>query len=218
MSKLIDLTGKTFGRLTVISLHSISPRPRWNCVCTCGGTSISLSTHLKDGSSTSCGCYLRELRTTHGESLPSKRTKEHKLWLKMKDRCKYKTLKIYKYYGGRGIKVCDRWLNSYENFLADIGRAPTPKHTLDRIDVNGDYEPNNCRWATYKEQENNRTNNKIYEYEGQSKTLSQWADVFGVNRKMLQDRIWRGWTIERALTTPIHIENRAKLSYQYLPP
>ena len=110
-------------------------------------------------------------------------------------------------YGARGIKVCDRWLD-FRNFIDDMGKAPSPKHSIDRIDVNGDYEPNNCRWATPKEQNNNKTNNKLLTYDGKTMNLTQWSERLGIDRMLVGNRLRRGWSVEKALTSP-------KLTNQY---
>lgn len=150
MTKIKDLTGKIYGTLTVISFAGHKKdRPCWNCVCTCGNSKAIRSNALVKAKS--CGCYRydRKCRVKHGDS---KGVFEYICWQNMKRRCLDEKNNHYGSYGGRGIIVCDRWLNSYENFLADMGRAPSPKHSLDRKDNDGNYEPDNCRWATGEEQ------------------------------------------------------------------
>ena len=166
MAKAVDLTGKKFRRLTVIfRVGSDCHRsPTWSCLCDCGNTTIVSSRHLVDKNGTgSCGCIRNEAKSTHGQRLSkNKRTKEYKTWTSIKQRC-YNPKHIgYKNYGGRGIQVCDRWLNSFENFFADMGKAPSSKHSIDRFPNNdGNYEPSNCRWATAKEQNNNTRKTKL---------------------------------------------------------
>lgn len=133
------------------------------------------------------------------------RTRVHRIWLAMKQRCYLKSINTYARYGAKGIRYCERW-ESFENFLADMGQPPTDKHTLDRIDSAGDYEPLNCRWATMKEQQNNRSNNRWIEFRGDRRTAAQWAEHLGIGRSTIEARIDRyGWSVERALTTPVRV-------------
>lgn len=132
-------------------------------------------------------------------------TPEYITWSGTKNRCFNKNDVDYPYYGGRGIKVCERWLgvNGFSNFLEDMGERPTPKHTLDRKDNDGNYEPSNCKWETRLTQANNTRQNHILEFNGRKQTIAQWAREIGVSRDALKYRIYRGWTVERALTTEL---------------
>lgn len=155
--KALDLTGKKFNRLTVISFsHKTKGNIYWSCGCDCGKKSKVRGDSLKDGSVKSCGCLQKEvignLRRKHMQSF----TKEYRAWLAMKSRCSNPTLKGYEHYGGRGICVCVEWENDFESFFAHIGERPTKKHSVDRIEVNGNYEPGNVRWATQSQQCANR--------------------------------------------------------------
>lgn len=154
----IDRAGQRFGRLAVLGYHDTrNGRARWSCLCDCGAVAIVPGGDLKDGNTTSCGCYKgdwsRQRFTRHGLS----RTSIHRCWQSMKDRCENPNNQRYRDYGGRGIRVCDRWRDSFENFLSDMGPKLTPQHSLDRWPNNdGHYEPGNCRWATPMEQRANR--------------------------------------------------------------
>lgn len=184
MPKLNDLTGMKFGRWTVISLASRGSGrtvAKWNVACECGSTSSSLEGGtLRDGKSKSCGCLKDELHTKHGGAKQSGWTREYRSWMAMKTRCNNPNHRSYHNYGGRGIKVCGRRLKSFNNFLEDMGLRPTPKHSLDRVDNNGNYCKENCRWATYKEQCNNTRKNVWVSAFGETKTVAQWAAEIGV--------------------------------------
>lgn len=203
MPNLINLTGKTFGRLTVIS-RAIHPSRHvyWFCSCSCGINKIIRGGHLNDGRIVSCGCYRPMM--THNESSGGEVTKEYSSWVHIKARCLNHNNHKYHLYGGRGIAICDRWINSYENFLADMGRAPSPEHTIDRKDNNGNYEPDNCRWATIEEQQNNRRITFKVEFNGQQIPISVLCRQFGgiVNSNVASWRIRAGWPVLKSVTIP----------------
>ena len=142
----------------------------------------------------------------HGCARHHAQTKEYRAWAEMKKRCLNPRSSTYYKYGARGITVCERWKNSFLTFLADVGLAPTPQHTLDRIDGSGDYRPGNVRWATPQEQARNTRQNVRYDWDGRSLTLGQWSEITGIKRRTLSQRIHGlGWNIERTLTTPCRV-------------
>ena len=128
---------------------------------------------------------------------------EYIAWEHIKTRCYNKNVKDYKNYGDRGITVCERWLNSFPNFLEDMGLRPSDKHSIDRIDNNGNYTPENCKWSTKKEQCNNKRNNHILEFAGEKLNITQWSEKTGLSKSVIQNRIKLGWEVEKILTTPV---------------
>lgn len=191
--KKVDLSGQRFNKLTVIREASEGKkRVHWECVCDCGNTVIVASNNLANGHTKSCGCHKlgvwSEVVTTHGLSRMFKA--EYGIWKKMRARCKSNTDVQYVDYGGRGIKVDEAW-ESFEVFINDMGRRPTPKHSLNRIDNDGPYCKSNCEWATAKEQANNRRSSKFIEVEGELMTVAQASERFGIKYATLQRRLRR---------------------------
>ena len=176
--KLIDMTGEVYGRLTVIerAKNTKQGKTQWLCQCSCGNKAIVPRKRLKEGSTKSCGCYrvdLGKLNRTHG----MKGTRLYRIWTGAKDRCLNTNSKYWDRYGGRGITFCDEW-KTFENFMEWAKQnGYSKKLTLDRIDNDGNYEPSNCRWATMKQQQNNRSNNLRYTFKGVTHTLSEWSDI-----------------------------------------
>lgn len=138
----------------------------------------------------------------HGYKTAGKYSSEYSIWMNMRARCNNPRNTSYDRYGARGIRVCDRWESDFLNFLEDMGRRPSPDHSIDRHDNDGDYTPDNCRWATRKEQCRNRRSSKFIEFRGHSKTVAEWAELIGVPPHIIHGRLSRGWTIHRALTFP----------------
>lgn len=204
MPKLRDLTNQSFGRLKVIKRCGVNPKGKatWECICECGISKVIVGQSLYDGSSKSCGCLNLEQKrdiclkrnTTHG----MRRTQAYAVWTNMKTRCNNPNRIKFKIYGGRGIKVCDRW-NNFESFIEDMGHPPSPKYTLDRIDSNGGYEKSNCRWVLQVVQQNNRRNNRLITHNGVTHTLQNWSKLTGIPRKTISNRIERNWPVDKAL-------------------
>lgn len=206
MSRAEDLSGRRFGRLTAIARVENTPggRARWICECDCGGSKAVASAELKKGRTSSCGCLAQEQRVNaarrqcHSHSR-SAMPRERKSWYMMLDRCYKPSHKSYHQYGGLGITVCDRWRESFEAFVEDMGRRPAGM-SLDRIDPCGNYEPGNCKWSSATEQANNKRNSVIIHHDGKSLTVAQWSRRIGVPYSTLQSRISRGWSVDRALS------------------
>lgn len=208
-AKVIDIEGQVFSRLTALS-ESMREGKKWMFRCECGEEKLILKQSVVSGVVKSCGCYQRDMlkqkrpyRVKHGESCASANgeSPEYRSWVSMKNRCNNKNDKSYHRYGARGIRVCKRWDESYENFLSDMGRRPSEAHSLDRIDNMKGYSPDNCRWATPVEQSNNRRSNRIITHCGESKTLAQWSKETGINSYTIKARIdYYGWSVARALT------------------
>ncbi len=201
-----DLTGQKFGRLTVLLLEPVRMRGgarRWRCRCDCGNETVVVTGSLKRGMSRSCGCFklerLAECFRTHGSS----RTGIYWVWSGMIQRCCNPKSKYFHNYGGRGITVCREWRESFEAFQASVGPRPSPKHTIDRIDNERGYEPGNVRWSTRKEQNNNTRKNRLVTAFGETLTLSQWSERFGIKALTIRARLEKGITPEEALTKPV---------------
>lgn len=190
----VDLAGRRFAFLTVIERKG--NRPAWICKCDCGSL-LSVSTHRLFSGQMSCGCNNRG-RTMHGLS----HTTEYRIWKHMIARCEYEGDAAFRNYGGRGICVCERW-HSFENFYSDMGQKPSPKHSIDRIDNDGPYSPENCRWVTAITQANNTRRNRIVIIDGESMTVAQASRKFGVNQSAALARLYGGWSDEAAFKIPV---------------
>ena len=204
--KLIDMTGKRFGKWLVLERagRDKGGNTLWLCKCECGKESAVRGNFLRRGLSKSCGC---NALVTHGMA---RRNKQHPLycvWISMKARCYNAKSKDYKRYGGRGIAVCERWRNSFVNFFADMAER-LEGMSIDRIDNDRGYSPENCRWATKIEQNRNRKKNIVVTFKGQTKPLTEWAKELGINHSTLSWRLNKGWSTEKALTVPANKYNK----------
>ena len=193
--KRLDLTGQKFSRLTVLSFvgsvkQGKQKRIMWLCKCDCGNETIVQAGNLVSANVQSCGCLKKEMRGEKNSYFKHGYTKTptYSVWLNMKNRCYNQSLKDYKNYGERGIKVCDSWKENFINFLADMGRKPE-KLMLERVDNSKGYSPDNCRWASRKEQNRNKRTNRRIEFKGEIKCLNDWAKEFKVNRVTLYRKL-----------------------------
>lgn len=212
MQRRIDMVGQRFGRLTVVRITShIGKSTAWWCRCDCGNEKAVRTLQLTAGKTKSCGCYrvdlgkvngaVRQLR--HGEGGNGNETPEYRAWSQAKSRCHNPGHSVFASYGGRGIVMCERWRNSYEAFLEDMGRRPGPKHSLDRIDNERGYEPGNCRWSTLSEQNSNRRPKigpvRFVQIGDENYPLGYWLQRTNTPRRTFYERLKRGMAIEEAL-------------------
>lgn len=204
--------GKRFGMLLVIARNGTGASgSRWLCKCDCGKeTTISLCNLHRGKNSISCGCmssrhFIGQRSKTHGGS----KTETYRIWCGMIRRCEYKQHRHYHQYGGRGIKVCPEWRNSYEQFLKDMGERPANK-SIDRIDTNGDYCKQNCRWATHLEQASNTRSNHLITCDGKTLNITQWGRLIGLDSRVIHKRLKMGWDVKSAVSTPSKYRKRSK--------
>ena len=199
MTKFIDLTGKIFGRLTVIKRveNSKSGEARWLCLCSCGNYKEVQANNLKSGQVQSCGCFRREVSSLGNKSHGMTKSRIYRIYQHMKDRCYRVTDKKYQRYGGRGIKICDEWLDDFMKFYNwSIQNGYKENLTIDRIDNDGNYEPQNCRWTTRKEQNRNYSRNILLTYKGETKCMIEWGEKLGIKYNTLRNLIKKGFSIE----------------------
>lgn len=198
MSNFKDLTNQKFGKLTTLyRLHNTHKKGgvHWLCLCDCGNLAEVRGDKLRSGYTKSCGCS--RVTTKHGKC----HIRLYNIYYGMKCRCYNKNYKYYEYYGGRGIKVCDEWLNDFQVFYDwAINNGYKENLTIDRINTNGNYEPDNCCWVDRKQQTRNRRNTKRIEYHGEIKPLAEWCELLGFEYSTIYDRIYKlNWPIEKAL-------------------
>jgi len=200
---IVDLGGERFGRLVVIERYgcNVQGRAKWLCRCDCGRETAVDSRNLKSGNTRSCGCLRRDISvakaTIHGHKRGGKASPAYESWTHMIQRCTNHKNKDYRYYGGRGITVCERW-REFRNFLKDMGEPP-PGHEIDRIDNDKSYEPRNCRWVTRAENNRNTRRNRLLSHNGRTQCMAQWDRTLGLFAGCTSQRIRRGWQVERAL-------------------
>lgn len=198
MGRIEVQVGDRFGQLVVLGEEPRHETPNGSivrkirCRCDCGGESVVALARLRNGGTRSCGCLVGGGHRTHGCT----GTPEYRTWNGIKKRCSDGS--DFRY-GGRGIRVCERWLNSFEAFLADMGERPSAEHSIDRIDNDGDYSPENCRWATAKEQMRNTCYNVLVTHDGETLCVAEWAERHGVSASLLARRLRLGWSFERAV-------------------
>lgn len=214
-SDFIDITGLKYGRLTVISYSGTrNEESLWNCVCECGNRSITSRRSLARGLTQSCGCLrletLSRLRYRHGCATRAGRSSEYTSWSAMKERCLNPKSKYFKNYGARGITVCDEWMK-FGVFLSDMGSRPLGT-TLERKDNNDSYRKDNCIWATWGEQSNNKRTSRRITFNGKTQTLSQWCDELTLPYNTIIARVSRGWNTDAAFLTPIQHRSTSSAS------
>jgi hypothetical protein len=210
---LINLVGQRFDRLQVISYDGVlRSKPKWICRCDCGTMLSVRGDMLKCGNTRSCGCKKIDSATLHGHTHSGNKppSKTYNSWQAMIARCTNPKTAHYDRYGGAGITICARWLQSFVNFLADMGERPEG-HTLDRFPNKiGNYEPGNCRWATPQQQQCNMRTNRLLTIGDRTMSISEWADHIGIPRTVIQDRLRLNWTAKQAISMPYTSRERKK--------
>lgn len=208
MRKIHDLTGGKYGRLTVLGIADRRKDGlyRYRCLCECGIETVVIGRNLKNGHSKSCGCLHRDIITTHGKT----NSRLFGIWHSILQRCRNQNDKDYKNYGERGIEVCDEWKSNFQSFYDwAMANGYADNLTIDRKDVNGNYCPENCRWATQKEQSNNKRSNRCISYNDRTMTLQQWAEEIGISPDALYRRIEiYGWSVEKAFNKPLQVHKK----------
>ncbi|MEN6618167.1 MAG: hypothetical protein ABFC28_01485 [Rikenellaceae bacterium] len=201
-----DMTGRKFGKLTVIG-YSHSDKygnAHWFCKCDCGNETIANGKGLRCGDTKSCGCAKIERAKTMSTKHGLRKTRLYTIWANMKARCLNPKSTSYERYGGRGVEICEEWVNDFVVFYDwAMKNGYDDKLTIDRINSDGNYEPLNCRWATIQEQANNKRSSCLIVYKGERKTIAQWATLLDISEIALRHRIDRCWSIEKAFSTPI---------------
>jgi hypothetical protein len=212
MNRSPDLTGERFGRLTCIKIARKSKNRHilWLCKCDCGNEVTVFASNLKRGNTISCGCYHKE-RDSESHIIHSQsKTRLYSIWIGMKKRCFNRNTKAYEYYGGRGIKVCEDWLDftKFHDWAKNNGY--NDGLSLERINVEKDYEPENCKWIPFEEQAKNTRRNVFLSFNNKRMTISDWAKEMKMSTSILRFRLKHGWTVEKSLTTPVREMKKCK--------
>lgn len=210
-----SIVGERSGKLLANEYYGYEPGRHgpihyYRCKCDCGGEAIISRSNFVRRASGSCGCLKAEALRTRSKTHGMRKTSEYNCWVNIRARCGNPKNKRFKDYGGRGIKVCERWRASFENFIADMGRKPSAKHSIEREDVNGDYEPGNCKWVLVDEQVRNKRSNHRIIYRGKEMILADAIRLAGMTKKAVSNRLSRGWSIERALNTPLNAPRKVR--------
>lgn len=203
MGRIVDITGQVFGRLAVIGRSHVDDRGEimWKCLCSCGNVTAARGSHLRDGKISSCGCLAKELSVTNNTTHGMSKTSEYRIWRLMMTRCYNPNNWAYPMYGGRGIYVCESW-HTFVPFYSDMG--PRPKDmTLERLDNNGHYVPENCVWADRKTQARNRRSSAHITINGETFTIAEWAEKLNMSHGALSYRLKSGWSDERIINEPL---------------
>jgi hypothetical protein len=203
-----DITNQVFNRLTVLGFAgTYKKRAYWFCQCECGNLAVIESVKIRSGHTSSCGCLHKEifdaLRQTHGATVNRLIPAEYRAWQGMKMRCGNPNYYLFHRYGGRGITICDRWLHSYENFYADMGKRPSSKHSINRINNDGNYCPENCEWALPKVQARNTSKQVWLQIGDESHRMCEWAELTGTPVYRISPRLRAGWCVRCAVHVPV---------------
>lgn len=202
---IINLIGRTFGRLIVIERaeNSRFRKARWRCKCSCGNIVIVCSDNLRRGLTKSCGCFRKDVCTKNNTTHGMYGTSEYKSWFHIITRCQNPNDKYFKDYGGRGISICQEWRDSFLAFYNHVGKRPSLKHSIDRINNDGNYKPGNVRWSLLVEQANNKRSNVLITINNTTMNVTQWAHEIGINCHTIFSRLQRNWDPQKAVLRPI---------------
>jgi hypothetical protein len=207
--KKVEMIGKEFGKWTVLEeVEKRNNKRAFMCRCDCGKKYVVMGDNLRNGTSVWCMSCSSKIKGTKHNTHGMTYTRVFKIWAGMVQRCTKPYHIAYKSYGAKGVKVCPEWENSFEVFLKDMGEPPTEDHQIDRINNNGNYEPGNCRWASRKVQQNNRSNNVLITFKGETHSIAEWSKLVGIGETTLHWRMKAGWSHEKVLSTPTGVRIR----------